>query len=52
MGLFKPLFDVAGDLVELALAPVEIATHLTREVTKPLADAAKDVVEAVKEETK
>ena len=50
--MFNSLFGVIKDVVEIAVAPVEVAADLTRAVTKPLATAAKDVVEAVKEETR
>ena len=49
--MFKSLFSLAGDVVTIATAPVELAVDLTRTVTKPLADASKQVVEGVKELT-
>ena len=48
MSLLKSIFNVAKDVTEIALAPVEIAVDLTRQVTKPIAEAAKEVVEDVK----
>ncbi len=47
--MLDSLFGVAKDLVKIAAAPIEVAVDLTREVTKPLADAASEVVESVKE---
>ena len=49
--MFKFLFELAGDVVAIASAPIEVAVDITRAVTKPLADASKEVVEAVKDLT-
>lgn len=49
--MFKSLFKLAGDVVSIAAAPVEVAADITRTVTKPLADVSKQVVEGVKELT-
>lgn len=48
--MFKSLFDLGKDIVDIATAPVEIAADITRAVTKPIADAAKEAVETVKDE--
>ena len=48
--MFKSLFSLAEDIVDIAVAPVEIAVDLTRAVTKPVAEAAQEAVDAVKEE--
>lgn len=52
MGLkmFKSLLNLTKDVVEVVTAPIEIAADLARVVTKPIADTAKDCVDAVKEE--
>lgn len=46
------LFNLGKDLVEIVIAPVEIAVDATRVVTKPLADAAKEASTMVKDLTK
>jgi hypothetical protein len=43
------IFDLASDLVKIAIAPVEVAADLTRVVTKPVADIATTVQEEVEE---
>ena len=50
--MLKSLLGVVTDVVEIAAAPVEIAADVTRAVTKPVADAAKETVKGVKEITK
>ncbi len=47
--MFKSLFGVVGDVVKIAVAPVEIAAGLTRVVTKPVADLAEDAVDGVRD---
>lgn len=46
--MLKSLFGIASDVVKVAVAPIEIAADATRAVTKPLADAAQEVVKEVK----
>lgn len=46
--MFKSIFDLAGDVAKIVVAPVEIAVDLTRVVTKPLADIAEGATEEVK----
>lgn len=43
MNLFKSLGSLAGDVIDIVTAPVQIAVDLTRVTTKPLADMAKEV---------
>jgi hypothetical protein len=50
--MFKSLICLATDVVKIAAAPVEIAVDLTRAATKPIADAAREVVAEVKSQTK
>lgn len=47
--MLDSLFGVIGDVVKIAAAPVEIASDMTRAVTKPLADAAQEAAREVKE---
>ena len=46
--MFKSLLGLGEDVLKIATAPVEIAVDLTRTVTKPVADAAQDVVKEIK----
>ena len=46
--MFKSIFNVAADVVKIAVAPIEIAADLTHVVTKPVAELAEDVVDMVK----
>jgi len=48
--MFKSLFSLAKDVVEIAVAPVEIAANLTREVTKPIAEELKEIVKDTEHE--
>ena len=48
--MFKSLFELTKDVVDIAIAPVEIAVDVAREVTKPVAELAKDIVEEFKPE--
>lgn len=50
--MFKSLIDLTTDVVRIAAAPVEVAVDLTRIATKPLADAAQEIVQDVKSSTK
>lgn len=43
------IFDLVGDIVKIAVAPLEIAVDVTRIVTKPLADVATATVKEIKE---
>lgn len=43
------LFKLAGDVVKIAVAPVEIAVDVTRVFTKPVADMATDLTKEVKD---
>lgn len=49
--MLKGLIGIAGDVVKTVTAPVEIATDITRAVTKPVADLAGDLVDEVKRAT-
>lgn len=47
-GLLKSAFNLAGDVVSVAIAPVEIAVDLAGAAVKPLAAVAKDLARDVK----
>jgi len=47
--MFGSLFGIVGDVVKVAIAPVEIALDVTRTVTKPIADMATDLTKEVKD---
>jgi len=49
--MFRSLGKLVGDVVEIAVAPVEVALDVTRVITKPIADVAKATAETVKEVT-
>lgn len=49
--MFKSLFELGADIATIVTAPVKVAVDVTRAVTKPLADASKQVVEDVKDLT-
>ncbi len=49
--MFKSLINLTVDAAKIVTAPVEIAADLARTITKPTADAAQEVVNAVKETT-
>ena len=49
--MFKSLINLAGDVVKIVTAPVEVVADVARVVTKPLADVAETVVDEVKEVT-
>ena len=49
--MFKSLIGIVTDVVTIAAAPIEIAADLTRAATKPIAEAAKEIVADIKEET-
>lgn len=46
--MFKSIFGLVKDVATIVIAPVEIAVDLTRTVTKPVADVAKEVTEEIK----
>lgn len=48
--MFKSLLNLGKDIVDIATAPVEIAADLTRTVTKPAADLAKEMAQDYKED--
>ncbi len=48
MTVIKSIFGVVKDVAKIATAPVEVVVDLTRGVTKPTADVAKEIAEAVK----
>ena len=48
--MFKSLFNLTKDIVDIAVAPIEIAVDITSAVVKPVADVARDVTKTVKEE--
>lgn len=50
--MFGSIGGLLGDVVKIATAPVSIAVDVTRVVTKPIADAAQEVVKEVKDSTK
>lgn len=47
--LLGSTLGVAADIATVAIAPVVVAADLTRAVTKPVADAATEVVAVVSE---
>lgn len=47
--MFKSLGRLAGDIVDIATAPVEIAADAARVVTKPVAQSAKQMTKDFKE---
>lgn len=47
--MFKSLFGIVGDVVKVAVAPVEVALDVTRAVTKPIGDMAADLTKEVKD---
>lgn len=46
------LFDLLGDVVRIATAPIEIAADIATAVTKPVAEVAQDIVDTIKREVK
>lgn len=50
--MFKSLIELATNVVKIVAAPVEIALDLTRAATQPIAEAAREVVAEVKNQTK
>ena len=49
--MFKSLIGIVSDVVTVAVTPIEIAADLTRAVTKPMAETAKEIADDVKEAT-
>jgi hypothetical protein len=45
--MLKNLFGLGGDLVKLAVVPVEVAAGVARQATKPISDLAEDVIEEI-----
>jgi hypothetical protein len=41
--LFDTLGNIAKDSIDIVSAPINVAAKVTREVTKPIAKAAKDI---------
>lgn len=47
--MFDSLSKLVGDVVDIAVAPIEIAVDVTSALVEPVAVAAKEVVESVKD---
>lgn len=47
--MFKALFDLAKDVIDVADAAVSIPVTFVRAATKPIADAAKSIKEEVED---
>lgn len=47
--MFDSLIGLTKDVVKIATAPIEIALDTTRLVTKPLAEASKEITSDIKE---
>jgi hypothetical protein len=52
MGLFDSILGVVENVTTVVVAPVEIAADLAQAATKPVAEAAEQLVEDVKQLTK
>lgn len=48
--MFKSLVNLTKDVVDIATAPIEIALDVTRGITKPIAEEAKEVVDDIKKD--
>lgn len=48
--IFQSLFDLGKNVADVVLAPVEIVVDVAEAITKPVAEAAQEVVQDVKEE--
>lgn len=48
-GLLKSMGDLAKDVAELVVTPVEIAVDLSGVVVKPVADLARDLKDGIKD---
>ena len=51
-GLMKSLGELASNVANVALAPLQIAADLATAATQPLADAAQDLVKDAKNANK
>jgi hypothetical protein len=49
MGIFDSIFSLTGNVAKVVLAPVEIAVDLADTVVMPVADAAGEIVDGIKE---
>lgn len=47
--MFDSTFGVAGDVLRVVTAPIEIAADAAKVITQLLAEAAQEVVDSVKE---
>ncbi len=45
--LFDDLCDIAKDSIDIVSTPIKIGAKVTREITKPIAKAAKNIEEDV-----
>lgn len=43
------IFNLLGDIVEIAIAPVQIVANVAQVVTKPIAEIAEELVDASKD---
>lgn len=50
--MFDSIFNVVKDVSRVVTAPVEIGADLASALTKPVADAAQDCVDGIKETVK
>jgi hypothetical protein len=48
--LLEDVVDVAANVAKVAVAPVAVTAAAAKQVTKPIAEAASDVVDAVRDE--
>lgn len=48
-GLVKSVGKLAEDVVGIAVAPVEVVVDVTRMATKPIAEAAEELADDVKD---
>jgi len=51
-GLLNSVLNLGKNVVDIAVAPVEVAVDIVNAGVKPVADAAKDIVKDIKESTK
>lgn len=49
LSLVKSTLKLTEDVVDIAVAPVEVVVDTARMATKPLAEAAEEITEDVKE---
>ena len=50
--MFKSLFELTKDVVDVVTAPVEVVLDIADAAVKPIAEAARDIVVEVKDELK